>query len=524
MMRHVGAYARSASLVLLIWAATPSHGAAQSSSYEELQRFSAVLNHIRTNYPDSVTYNGMVRAAIDGMLRSLDPHSWFASREDYEKLSALDRGELAVTGIVFEFADGIPTVLSYTTGSPAEKAGVLPGDRILRVDGVPVAGMTSKSVALRLAGEKGSKVTVGLERGPRLEPDTFSVKLKRAFLEVRSVSVVRMVDSQTGYVRLKEFGESGAEEVRKAVRQLRSRKARQLILDLRGNPGGIVTEAVDLAAEFLPARTLVFTTRGRKKVLNEDYRTKGGGEFVELPLIILLDEGSASASEALAGSLQDHDRALIVGRRSFGKALMQTGFLVPSGYVQLTVGHVLTPSGRFIQRRYRGYAIEQYYAFAGSAGAEQDTLQVFRTGRGREVRGGGGIAPDVAVSPAPGLPVWWSVASDSGYDSAVADSVALTLSAEESARAGWISGTTDWEPRLLPAFLDRVRTRLKIAARPDSAASAELARRLAARAAFVRWPPEGGSELMLASDPDVRAALEAFPRLSTLLSGSTTSR
>ncbi|MEA2723176.1 MAG: carboxyl-terminal processing protease [Gemmatimonadales bacterium] len=502
---------------LLLWS-VPAAAEAQSSSYEELQRFSAVLNHIRVNYPDSVAYNGLVRAAIDGMLRSLDPHSWFASREDYEKLSALDRGDLAVTGIVFEFADGVPTVLSYSRKSPAEKAGVLPGDRILRVDGVPVVGMTSKSVALRLAGEKGSKVTVGLERGPRLEPDTFSVQLKRAFLESRSVSIVRMLNPETGYVRLDEFGETGADEVRKAVRQLRSSKARQLILDLRGNPGGIVTEAVDLAAQFLPGKTLVFTTRGRKKVLNEDYRTKGQGEFVDLPLIVLVDGGSASASEAFAGSLQDHDRALIVGRRSFGKALMQTGFLVPSGFVQLTIGHVLTPSGRFIQRRYRGFAIEQYYAFAGTAGDGADTLTVFRTDNGRPVRGGGGIAPDLAVPAPVSPPAWWSAAADSGYDNAVADSVALTLAADAPGRAEWIAGTQAWEMRLLPPFLDRVRARLAVTARPDSATGADLARRLAARAAFVRWPPDAGSDLMLASDPDVRAALASFPRLAQLLS------
>jgi Peptidase family S41 len=322
-------------------------------------------------------------------------------------------------------------------------------------------------------------------------------------------------------VRLAEFGPSAADELRKAVKELRSRKARQLILDLRGNPGGSVTEAVDLAAEFLPAKTLVFVTRGRKKVLNEDYRTKGQGDFVDLPLILLVDQGSASAAEALAGSLQDHDRALVVGRRTFGKALMQTGFLVPSGFVQLTVGHVLTPSGRFIQRRYQGSAIEQYYALAGSAGSEQDTLQVFRTGRGRSVRGGGGIAPDLTVPETTSLPAWWSVASDSGYDDAVADSVALTLSPDAKARAAWIANPAEWESRLVPAFLERVRTRLKITARPDSSTSAVIARRLAARAAFVRWPPEAGIELMLASDPDVRAAVEAFPRINPLLSAPT---
>jgi carboxyl-terminal processing protease len=481
-----------------------------------------VLNHIRGNYADSVAYSGLVRAAIDGMLRSLDPHSWFVSEEDYKKLNRLERGELAISGILFEFADGVPTVLGSLQKSPAEKAGVLPGDRILKVDGIPVTGMTSKSLALRLAGEKGSKVLVGLERGPRLEPDTFSVKLKRAFVEHRSVSLARLVAPQTGYVRLNEFGETGAEEVRKAVRQLRASKASQLILDLRGNPGGIVTEAVDIAAEFLPDKALVFTTRGRKKTLNEEYRTKGRGEFVDMPLVVLIDEGSASASEALAGSLQDHDRALIIGRRSFGKALMQTGFLVPSGYVQLTVGHVLSPSGRFIQRRYRGVAIEQYLAFAGNVGEASDTMEIFRTRRGRPVRGGGGIAPDLAVTAAPPSPPWWSAAADSGYDDAVADSVAQTLGTDAAARAAWIASPPEWEARLLPPLLERVRSRLRILARPDSVASAGIARRLAARAAFVRWPPDGGSELILATDPDVRAAIAAFPGISQLLGAPTT--
>jgi carboxyl-terminal processing protease len=515
MIARVARVAAATGLLLGLGPVAPAH--AQASSYEELQRFTAVLNQIRSNYPDSVTYNGLVRAAIDGMLRSLDPHSWFASSEDYERLNALERGELAVTGIVFEYADGVPTVLTYVPRSPAEKAGVLPGDRLVRVDGVPVAGMTSKSIALRLAGEKGSRVVVGLERGARLEPDTFSVTLKRAFPESRSVSLAKMLDAQTGYVRLDEFGPKAAQELAKAVRQLQSARARQLVLDLRGNPGGLVTEAVDIAAQFLPAKTLVFSTRGRRKVVNEDYRTKGGGEFVDLPLVLLINQGSASASEALAGSLQDHDRALIVGRRSFGKALMQVGFPVPSGFVELTVGHVYTPGGRYIQRRYQGLAIEQYYAFAGTGGVEEDTSRVYHTDNGREVRGGGGIAPDLPVLAPPSAPAWWSVAADSGFDDAVADSVALTLNPDPAGRAAWLASPDEWQQRVLPPFLDRVRARLNVGARPDTATAAGIARRLASRTAFVRWPPDAGADLMLHSDPDVSAALAAFPRLKELL-------
>jgi len=502
---------------LMLGLGRPGPARAQASSYEELQRFTAVLNHIRSNYPDSVTYNGLVRAAIDGVLRSLDPHSWFVSAEDLERLTALERGELAVTGLRVEHADGVPTVLACAPGSSADKAGVQPGDRILRVDDVPVAGMTTKSITLRLAGEKDSRVRVGLERGPRLEPDTFSVTLRRAFLERRSVTLVKMLDVRTGYIRLAEFGPTAADEVREAVRRLKSDRARQLILDLRGNPGGLVTEAVDLASQFLPARTLVFSTRGRKKAVNQDYRTRGGGPFVDLPLVLLVDGGSASASEALAGSLQDHDRALVVGRRSFGKALMQVGLPVPSGFVQLTVGHVYTPGGRYIQRRYQGLAIEQYYAFAGTGGAEADTARVYHTDRGREVRGGGGVAPDLPVTAPPVPPGWWTVAADSGFDDAVADSVAHALGADSASRAVWLASPEEWQRRVLPPFLERVRARLHVGAHPDPLTAALLARRLAARVAFVRWPPEGGADLALQNDPDVAAAIAAFPRLAALL-------
>jgi carboxyl-terminal processing protease len=506
----------SCAAILAVGAAAPLAG--QASSYEELQRFSAVLNHIRTNYVDSVTYSGLVRSAIDGMLRSLDPHSWFATTEDYERLNALERGELAVIGLRVETVDGVPTVLTYKAGGPAARAGVRPGDRIRAVDGQPVAGLSERDVALRLAGEKGSRVTLLLERGPLLEPDTFTVSAKRAFLSPSSaVSIARMVGPETGYVKLDEFSETSADDVAAAIGKLKGRKARQIILDLRGNPGGVVTEAVALASQFLPEKTLVFSTRGRKKAVDEDFRTSRSGRFTDLPLIVLIDAGSASAAEAFAGSMQDHDRALILGRRSFGKALMQTGFVVPSGFVELTIGHVLTPSGRYIQRRYQGLAVKQYYASAGTAGAAEDTAAVFHTDHGRPVRGGGGILPDVPLPGPPGVPAWWSVAADSGFDEAVADSVAQTLPADAGGRQSWLTSPGVWQARLLPPFLARVRSHLKVAAVSDSTVNAYIAAQLAARAAFVRWPPDGGEEMMLQTDPDVAAALTYFGRMDGLL-------
>ena len=503
---------------LLLATAVPI-ASAQTSAYEELQAFSGVLNYIRLNYPDTVAYSKLVHAAIDGVLHALDPHSAFYSRLEFERRTALERGELAMTGLAVEEVDSAVTVLAVAARGPAARAGVQPGDRLVSINDTAVAGLTVRSVELRLAGEKGSKVRLQFERGPRLEPDTFHVTVKRDFIPFRSVSLVRMVDSLTGYVRLEEFGPEAAQEVHDALDRLKKQHMRQAILDLRGNPGGLVVSAVELAAEFFPRGTVVFRTRGRKRDVDTTYTTKRDGAYLGLPLVVLIDENSASAAEALSASLQDHDRALLLGRRSFGKALMQMDFIVmPMGDdLHLTIGYVLSPSGRFIQRRYRGLAVEQYLAFAGKSGAESDTLQQYHTDAGRVVRGGGGIAPDVPLSqPAP-LPVWWSVAADSGFNEAVSDSFAQALPATPAARAAWLGAPDRWRATVLPLYLSRVRARLHVAAQSDSALDARLARILAARVAEVRWGPDALEEFLVRSSPDVQAAVGYFPRLPELL-------
>jgi carboxyl-terminal processing protease len=506
-------------VTLLLAIAAGRLPAQQRSAYEELQTFSGVLNHVRLNYVDSVGYSQLVHAAIDGMLRALDPHSRFLSRLDAERLDLIERGTLAVTGITLEQIDSAVTVLAVASKSPAARSGVQPGDRLVSVNDTSVAGLSVSTIELRLAGEKGSKVHLRFERGSRLEPDTLDISVKRDFLVAHSVSVVRMLDSITGFVRLEEFGPEAGKEVHDALNHLQGQHMRRAILDLRGNPGGIVTAAVEVASEFFPKGTVVFRTEGRKREVDTTYITRRDGSFSSLPLIVLIDEHSASAAEALAGSLQDHDRALLLGRRSFGKALMQTAFFVPpSGEIlMLTIGHVLSPSGRFIQRRYAGLATEQYYAFAGKGGAAEDTLKQYRTDAGRVVRGGGGIAPDAPLPrPAP-VPVWWSVAADSGFDNAVADSVALSLPATPVARAAWFSAPDRWRTTLLPLFLSRVRTRLRVPAQTDSALDDRISRVLAARVAEVRWGPDAYDEFLSRTSSDVQAALGYFPRLQELL-------
>lgn len=492
--------------------------AQQRSAYEELQTFSQVLNYIRANYADSVTYSVLVKAAIDGMLHSLDPHSQFFSRLDYERLNALERGELAVTGIHVESVDGVPTVLGILPKSSADKSGVQRGDRIVALNDTVVAGLDLETVRLRLAGDKGSKVRVTLARGLQFEPEILSVTLKRDFVQLHFVSDARLANATTGYIRLDEFGWKSAQEVHDALKRLTGQGARQVILDLRGNPGGLVNMAVELVSEFMPKNTVVFSARGRKRDVDTTFVTKRDGDFLNLPLVVLIDGGSASAAEATAASLQDHDRALLVGRRSFGKALEQTDFPLASGEdLHLTIGYIISPSGRVIQRRYHGLAVEQYYALAGKGGAGEDTAKVFHTDGGRPVRGGGGLLPDVVVPGIASHPVWWSAADDSDFDAAVADSVALTLPATPAGRAAWLNSPADWKAKLVPPFLARVRSRFHVTAEVDSALEFQIAATLARDVAEVRWGPDAAEEFSVNHSADVRAALAAFPRLPELL-------
>jgi carboxyl-terminal processing protease len=504
-------------LALALVAAGPL--AAQRTAYEELQAFTGALNHIRTNYVDSVGYSELVQAAIRGMLRELDPHSTYFRAGEWAQRAALERGEVASTGAVLEDVEGMVTVLAVYPGSPAAKQGVQAGDRVVEISDTTVAGLGAPEIQLMLSGPKGSRVEVTLERGSRLDPETITLRLRRETFAIQSVGRTALADAETGYLWLSEFTEDTPREMERAIRDLRKRGARALILDLRGNPGGLVASSVGVAAAFFPKGTVVMRTSGRKADVDHEFTTTRAGEFRELPLAVLIDERSASAAEALAGSLQDHDRALILGRRSFGKALVQSPFILPNGdVIMLTMGRVLTPSGRFIQRPYRGMRTELYLAAAGREDLAGDTLQRFTTDAGRDVLGGGGIRPDVLLPGPPAVPAWLTAAADSAFDEAVADSVAHTLDGGPEGETSWRADPGRWRAALLPAFLDRARTRLDVDARPDSALEALILRHLAQRAAVVRWGVEAGHRFAVAHDPDIRAAVAHLPQLSAFIS------
>jgi carboxyl-terminal processing protease len=489
----------------------------QASPYEQLQSFSTVMNYIRLNYVDSVTYARLVNAAIDGMLRSLDPHSYLLPRDDWERFTAWEQGRFVTAGLFLESEGDAVAVETVVPDSPADRAGVLPGDRLLTVDGVAIIGLPLQTVQGRLLGEKGSKVRLTLERGSRLEPDTFSVTLKRSATPVGSTATARLVDRVTGYVRLQDFKLGAGQDVHRALEALHGQGGRQVILDLRSNPGGSVPAAAEVASEFLPAGTVVFRMKGRKAGASRDFSTERGGAFPDVPLVVLINRGTASAAEALAACLQDHDRALVLGRRSFGKALAQVPLPLPTGdVVMLTIARIVSPSGRIIQRQYQGLAYERYLSLAGDSGDPHD--ETFTTDHGRSVRGGGGVMPDVLLPGGPPRPGWLTVAMDSGFDDAVADSVARTMPGAQLDH--WIDGSDEWRERLVPPFLSRVRSSLHVAARSDSALEATLARLLAGRVAEVKWGADAYDRFMLHNDPDIRAAETYFPQLRELLSGA----
>jgi carboxyl-terminal processing protease len=471
---------------------------------------------------DSVDFGTMLQASIRGLLTSLDPHSRYVTRREYLLRSQWERGELASPGLRLENSDRAITVLSVA--GPAARAGIQPGDRLVRLNDTALAGLNAEAAEIQLLGEIGSKVHITLERGSPLRSDTLSLTLKRTRIDPVVTSEPRMIAPKVGYVRLAEFTPPSPKELEKRIEKVRDMGAKQLILDLRGNPGGDIQAMVEIASLFLRRQTEVFHTEGRRKNLSQAVGTEEDGEFAKLPLVVLIDAGSASAAEVLAGSLQDHDRALIVGRRSFGKALIQSSLPLPNAdVVMLTTARVATPSGRIIQRRYRGIGAEDYLDQAGRPGSEADTSQIYRTSRGRAVRGGGGILPDIVLPDQPALPSWFTVAVDSGYD-AVCDSVAKTLSLDGSAKAVWATDTASWNSRLVAPFLTRVSSGLGITVAPDSPLRALLGLRLAERTAFLRWGAEGAEEFSIRHDPDVDAALTYLPRYAELLRHPATER
>jgi len=363
-----------------------------------------LLQLIDNHYVDTVNMTSLVEDAMPQILLELDPHSSYISANNAQKATEDLKGSFSGIGVSFTMVQDTVNVMSVIHGGPAEKVGILAGDRILTANDSSLVGMDTDNVMKNLKGEKGTKVKLGVRRHGSKQIKYFTVT--RGDIPVVSVDASYMINKNTGYIHVKNFGEQTYAEMLVALANLNISGMKNLIMDLRGNQGGYMHIAIQMANEFLSKNQLVVYTEGRKSP-REEFRSDGRGTFQHLPLVVLVDEISASASEIFAGAIQDNDRGTIIGRRSFGKGLVQQPWPLHDGsIIRLTIARYYTPSGRCIQKPYEKGHGEEYEneliaRYERGEFFYQDSIhqdgEKYYTNLGRVVYGGGGIVPDIFI-------------------------------------------------------------------------------------------------------------------------------
>ncbi len=497
------------------------------TAYEDMAMFSQVLNQIRVNHPDSIDQHELIAAAVEGMVHAADPHSfvvWFTPMSAEKERAALD-GKLYPVPITFEFIEGTPIVVGISPGTDAARLDILRGDALISADGRAITSEREQELDLELGGPKKTMVKLVFERR-RVDGTVAtlerSVKRERPDKEETSVPVGFMLDPKTGYILVKTFmGENISDDLHRTIGRLQNHGMERLILDLRQNGGGRIDEAAKVAGEFLPSGTLVYTSEGKKAAVADTGRVSRSFWKSEqrFPIVLMVDGGTASASELVAGALQDHDRALIVGQPTFGKALMMQGFPLGNGsqmygYIELVIGHVRTPCGRVIQRQYHAMTRREYYRMATT---QRDTAgrPSCKTDDGRVVYGGGGIYPDIIFGPRPTVPAW-------DYRILEAD-----------LQIKWVPGYISANPSLFPSLdslaanphvpaagLAQFRefvTKEGITVPPGAEADSLVNRVLIKRIAEVKFGEEGFYRLVALFDGDVNLAVQSFDKAKQLL-------
>jgi len=374
---------------------------------EDIFKFSRALGYISSYYVDSVDSKQLVEDAIVNILKDLDPHSVYIPADEVKEMNEPLEGNFEGIGIQFNVLNDTIYVISPISGGPSEKVGIRAGDRIVEIDGENVAGIeiSTKGVRDRLLGEKGTKVKVGVKR--KHTKDVLYFTITRDKIPIYSVDAAYLVKNEIAYIKINRFASTTMDEFTEKMNSLKGQGAKSLILDLRGNGGGYLDKAIDLANQFLEQGQLIVYTKGLQSPRTES-RSDGTGMFKEGNVLVLIDEGSASASEIVSGAIQDWDRGIIVGRRSFGKGLVQKPMFLPDGsMIRLTVARYYTPTGRLIQKPYtNGY--EEYekelldrYEHGEFLNRDSinlpDSLKYNTLKNNRIVYGGGGIMPDIFV-------------------------------------------------------------------------------------------------------------------------------
>ena len=379
----------------------------QASLFQNSRLFEEVLQAISTRYVDEHPNADLYRMAVDGLLRELgDPHTSFMSAEEFNNLRIQTTGEYGGLGIEIEQRDGWITVISALPDTPAERAGLVAGDRIIEVEGRSTQGWSTDDAVKVLRGPKGQPVNIRIARVGVDEPVPF--RILRDEIHIQSVPAAYMVGDGVGLVQLRVFSETSTEELTAAIESLRRQGMQRMILDLRGNPGGLLDQGISVSDMFLKRGDPISETRSRDPRESRTYRAARGEQFPDLPLVVLVDGYSASASEIVAGALQDNDRALVVGAPSFGKGSVQTLYPLSGGnFLKITTGRWYTPVGRSIQKDHarngdpvallEDEELTEDVPLPEPAPGDSVERQPYRTSGGRVVYGGGGIVPDLVV-------------------------------------------------------------------------------------------------------------------------------
>ena len=388
-------------------------------------KINGLLRIIDDQYVDTVNMSELIDDAMPQILRELDPHSSYIPAKDLQAVNDDLRGSFSGIGVQFTIQQDTIHISDVISGGPSEKVGIMPGDRIVEIDDSAFVGkiVTNNESMKRLKGPKGSEVKLGIFR--QGEKELLHFTIIRDDIPNKSIKATYMINDQYGYINIEKFGETTYPEMLIALAQLHQQSCKGVIIDLRGNTGGYMGAAIQMVNEFLPKGKLIVYTEGRK-CPREDYPSNGTGSSQQMPLIVLLDEGSASASEIFAGAIQDNDRGTIIGRRSFGKGLVQQPIEFNDGSaIRLTIARYYTPSGRCIQKPYHKGKDENYELdiinryehgeFFSQDSIKQDESHIYYTSLGRPVYGGGGIMPDIFVpQDTTGVTSYFSMAVNRG--------------------------------------------------------------------------------------------------------------
>lgn len=480
---------------------------------DALRTYTELLTAAHENAATPISYRELVFTSIEGMLRVLDPHSSFLPPETYSEMRERQQSSFYGLGILVGIRNGQLTVVTPLDGTPAARMGIRAGDVITLIEGEPTESMTLDEAVRKLKGPKGKAVHITIVRAGFDEP--LELDIVRDEIPQDTVRQVYMLDDGTGYIALSDFTNPTTGEVAEAIARLRDQGMQRLIFDLRSNGGGLLEQAIGVADQFLPTRATIVETRGRVRGASESFRDTGQFDPIGMPVIVLVSEATASAAEIVAGALQDHDLALIVGQPTWGKGLVQTVYrLSYDAGLALTTAKYYTPSGRLIQRDYSDYYDYAAHDLPEEGEPNEQNGEIFYTDLGREVYGGGGITPDVLAEPAE-LPQFlqYLISRDAFFQFAV----------------GWVNRHPlpgpDWRPdgAVLQAFEDWVME--EEIADPEELAPAledpdirrNVLRFLEAEAKGSQFGLEARSRVLLGVDRQVQVALEHFPEAASLL-------